>query len=371
MSAPAKRAALKIIHAAENIKGGVGTYLRDLLALQRQTFADASITVIVPASQSDILQSPAGIDLITFDDRSGRLVNALRLARIMQRVVTRCAPNIIHVHSTFAGAVLRPSLFARAWRGKLIYCPHGWAFDRVTTSRARWGAQFVERVLAKLCDAIVCISNYELQAALRCGIPPGKLTLIRNGVPRTAPAPADDPASIDWPAGRRRVLFVGRFDRQKGVDVLLAAVAALPDTVFACLIGGTVLHDAPLELVPGNVRLYEWLSAAQLESFYRSADVIVVPSRWEGFGLIAAEAMRAGLPVIASRIGGLPELVEDGVTGVLIPYEGTQALIAVLRDLSAGQLRTMGEAGRQRFIRYFTMERMHLELCGLYSKLVP
>jgi glycosyltransferase involved in cell wall biosynthesis len=110
-----------------------------------------------------------------------------------------------------------------------------------------------------------------------------------------------------------------------------------------------------------------WLPPAEIEAFYRSADVVVVPSRWEGFGLIAVEAMRAELPVIASRVGGLPEIVVDGETGVLIPPADKGALVRALRDLSDEKLAAMGRAGRQRFLRYFTLDRVHRQIAELYA----
>jgi glycosyltransferase involved in cell wall biosynthesis len=231
---------------------------------------------------------------------------------------------------------------------------------------AEYGAKWIERSLAPFCDAIVCISHHEVFAARSCGIPADKLILVRNGVPLTAPAPDVDPVSITWPAGKRRILFVGRFDVQKGVDVLLRACARLKDLVFACIVGDSVVDHLSNYSASDNVRLLGWLSEPQIEAYYESADVVVIPSRWEGFGLVAAEAMRAGLPVIASNVGGLKEIVDDGVTGVLIPPDDDEALTNVLRDLSDAQLRAMGRAGKERFVREFTMERTHRELCNLY-----
>ncbi len=119
--------------------------------------------------------------------------------------------------------------------------------------------------------------------------------------------------------------------------------------------------------MPPNARTTGWLSPSEIEAFYQSADIVVVPSRWEGFGLIAVEAMRAGLPVIASRVGGLPEIVEDGVTGLLIPPEDTAALVNALRDLSYERLSAMGRAGRERFQRHFTLDRVHRQITELYQ----
>jgi glycosyltransferase involved in cell wall biosynthesis len=361
-------APFRIVHAAETSGGGLATYIGHLIKMQRDFFGPGCITAILPESQSQFMRSVPGVEVLTFDDSAGRVVNAFRLARRLKEFVNGGQPNVVHLHSTFAGAVLRPMLLKLKSKTKIIYCPHGWAFDRKMSSYAQYGAKWIERKLAPLCHAIVCISYHEVRAARQCGIAPEKLVLVRNGVPMVAPTPAIDPASIAWPEGKRRILFVGRFDRQKGVDVLLRAVSELKDQVFACIVGDSVVDNLPVASDAENVRLCGWLSPAQLEAYYQSADVVVIPSRWEGFGLVAAEAMRAGLPVIASNVGGLTEIVDDGVTGILIPTDDEKVLVQTLRDLTDAHLRAMGKAGRERFLRDFTMERTHREICELYFK---
>jgi glycosyltransferase involved in cell wall biosynthesis len=98
--------------------------------------------------------------------------------------------------------------------------------------------------------------------------------------------------------------------------------------------------------------------------------VLVVPSRWEGFGLIAAEAMRVGLPVIATNVGGLPEVVEHDVTGLIVEPESAGALVEALRVMRNGRGATFGNAGRERFLAHFTLDRVHAEVSGLYQRLL-
>jgi glycosyltransferase involved in cell wall biosynthesis len=100
---------------------------------------------------------------------------------------------------------------------------------------------------------------------------------------------------------------------------------------------------------------------------FRTADVLVMPSRWEGFGLIAAEAMRASLPVLAARVGGLPEVVADGETGVLFDAGDVDGIVDAIQRFETEDWQAMGEAGKARFERLFTMERVHNQLCQLYE----
>jgi glycosyltransferase involved in cell wall biosynthesis len=206
-----------------------------------------------------------------------------------------------------------------------------------------------------------------MRAAVRCGLPRNRLVLICNGVPREAPVTGHHLDAVQWPPGMRRILFVGRFDRQKGVDVLLEAMGHLRNEAFAYLAGAAVLGDSAASQLPDNVRTTGWLSPARLESYYRTADVLVIPSRWEAFGLIAAEGMRAGLPIVATRVGALPELVDDGVTGVIVPPNDSRELAAAIRGLTDSQIATMGSAGREVFLHRFTMDRVHRQLLELYQ----
>ncbi|WP_369781564.1 glycosyltransferase [Pseudomonas sp. WC2401] len=93
------------------------------------------------------------------------------------------------------------------------------------------------------------------------------------------------------------------------------------------IVGDYVLGDSEQLELPSNARHIGWLTAEDLQSLYLTADILIVPSRWEGFGLVAVEAMRAGLPVIASNVGGLAEVVEDNATGILIDPNSVQALV--------------------------------------------
>jgi glycosyltransferase involved in cell wall biosynthesis len=305
----------------------------------------------------------------------------------MRTVMAASEASVVHLHSTFAGLALRPMLrwaptvrrapmqgapvyagpMRRAAAPALVYCAHGWSFDRETSSASRQLATTLERLLAPMCDAIVCISEHEMRLARQAHIPPRMLTHIANGVPRRSPVAVL--SRPEWPEDKRRLLFVGRFDRQKGVDILLEALHELRDSTFAYLVGSPVLGDGtPIDL-PDNACTTGWLSGPALAAYYESADLLVAPSRWEGFGLTAVEAMRAGLPVIAARVGGLTEVVDHGVTGLLVPPNSSSALVDAIRSVGTESLRSMGEAGRQRFVERFTLDRMHAQLTALYQRL--
>lgn len=359
------KSAPRVLHCAETIKGGIATYLRDLIPLQCAEFGPENVFVVIPESQRGELPVPPGVRVQFYSDAGGRVGNAARLALRTADVARRARVSVVHVHSTFAGALVRPAARIAFRSARVVYCAHGWAWDRPLSRLQRLAVVSVERILAPLCDSIVCISEHERVTALAAGIPEGRLVVVRNGVSSRQPVPKGDAPS--WPACRIRVLFVGRLDRQKGVDVLVEALRRLGSEAHAVVAGSAVLADSNDLAQMDNVTRVGWVGPSELETLFRSADVLVVPSRWEGFGLIAAEAMRAGLAVVASRVGGLPEVVADGETGIVVPPGAVEELVQALRDTSRERFREMGRAGRARFSKHFTMERVHRELCAVYG----
>lgn len=363
-----RRQSIRVLHTAETIKGGIATYLNELLVHQIELFGSDNVRVLVPASHAGELPNVDSACIVTFPDAGGRVQNALRVAARAIKLAKHFQPEVVHVHSTFAGIAVRLRLALSLSRAKVVYCPHGWAFDREAPWAVNATVRVLERMLAPITDAIVAISGHELKSGLAIGIPARKLQLVYNAIAMTPPEPSIPlPA---WPEGRKRLLFVGRFDRQKGVDVFLEAVNQLQDDVFAYVIGGSVLGDESSLAIPANVCLTGWLGRTEIEAYFRSADVIVIPSRWEGFGLISLEAMRAGKAVIASRVGGLPEIIDDGVTGVLLAPDDAAAIVRTVTSLDRAALAKMGQNGYLRFSKKFTSDVLVRTMSELYCRLL-
>jgi glycosyltransferase involved in cell wall biosynthesis len=182
------------------------------------------------------------------------------------------------------------------------------------------------RGMAPLSDAIVCVSEAARLALVADGLDPSRLTVIANGIDlsRFTPLPPTTPT-------RRRVLAMGRLTEQKGFDVLLRAVIDSPGLELTIVGEGELRGplQALVEQTGGRARLAGWVP--DVRPLLAAADVVAVPSRWEGFGLVAAEAMACGRPVVASRVDGLVEVV--GEAGILVPPEDPAALGAALRQV--------------------------------------
>jgi glycosyltransferase involved in cell wall biosynthesis len=109
------------------------------------------------------------------------------------------------------------------------------------------------------------------------------------------------------------------------------------------------------------------MDRSQIEAHLEAADLVVIPSRWEAFGLVALEAMRAAKPIVAFRVGALPEIVEDGVTGILSSPVSVASLVDALTRASKLDLRTTGRHGYDRFRRLYDVKKTHQVLRELYQ----
>lgn len=352
-----------ILHVAETIKGGIATYLRNVLPLQAARYGGENIRVLIPGNQLGELDG-VGVAVTEFSYHHSRLATALVAARALRTQLEAFRPDIVHIHSSFAGLTCRPLVRFTRQRPRIVYCPHGWSFTRIgRTARA---TAWVERHLSRFCDAIVCVSVAERYAALAVGLPTSQLHVILNGLPDRDPPTASSPSSDGPP----RLLFMGRFDRQKGFDVLVAALNQLRHPVEVDVFGGSVLGENIVGEVPSWARMHGWQPFSAIEPFLQRCDAVVMPSRWEGLPMSAIEAMRAGKAVIASHVGGLPELVEDGVTGCLVPPDDATKLAQTLEHLQRNQMTTMGAMGRKRFLEKFRVEQCEAELAKLYDELL-
>lgn len=352
----------RILHIAESAQGGVGTYLAEILPDQARRFGGTAVRALVPAEHAAHV---SGVDrhLLATWRRGDRSPFAVaRFAWAVRREIARFRPTIVHAHSSVAGGVLR--LMARRGRPRyrIVYCPHGWAFDRRSLPAKKRLIERIEHGLAPYTDAIVLISAHERDEAIRIGIDPGRLSLILNGIGSRPPAHA-----ARWNDRRLKVLFVGRLDQQKGYDTFLDAIAPLDDRIAVRVIGEAVAGKAQLR--GSHAENLGWRSLAEVATEIAAADVVVMPSRWEGFGLVALEAMRERRAVLATAVGGLREIVVDGVTGRLVAPDHPGQLMRALTDHDVATWRAMGVAGRARYEACFTAERMNREIAALYAAL--
>ncbi len=197
--------------------------------------------------------------------------------------------------------------------------------DRVQTTLMRATSKVVARFVG-VSDSVCRATEAELKLA------PGQVSLIHNGVPEPALA-RTPPRRSD--GGRRLIGCVGRLSPEKGYDVALKALVELPDCDLAFLGEGpelgTLQRTAASLGVNDRVRFAGWVPPPWPEHW--RFDVLLVPSRYEGFGLVAVEAMLAGIPVVASDVAGLSEVLTDEKTGLLVEPDEFAGFVRATRRM--------------------------------------
>lgn len=282
------------------------------------------------------------------------------------------------------GHMFRANLAARVV-GRLASVPIVVTAHHDTDVRMRFHHRWIERLTAPWSDSVTACSEAVRRHALRVlGLPPGLV--------RTLPNAIEIPDGKADPRARERVrrelgasqedLLVGSLGRlvepKKGLAVFLAAARLLsrdfPRVRFALVGEGPA--RGPLEERAAREGVSHRTAFAGLRrdvpDVMRAFDLFVQPSLWEGFGLTAVEAMAVGTPVVASRVGGVTEVVADGETGILVPPGDAPALAAacaqVLRDRDLAE--RLGRAGIERVHARFGIERMVRDLEDLYRELL-
>lgn len=265
--------------------------------------------------------------------------------------------DLAHVH--FSPDFVVPTLAAR-----LAKVP------RIVMSRhvaLPWSEAKVRRYL-RLVDHIVPVSDAVRRVLAASGVPEARMSLALAGTPALVTSRGRSDVRAELGLGDQ--LAVGSFGRlvkEKGVDVLLMAARRAPEVSFH--IFGSGPDEATLKaLAPENVRFHGFVEG--VADRMAAMDLVAIPSVWEeAFPYAALEALSLGVPVVASRVGGMPELVQDGVTGWLVPPRDPEALAERLRTLDAVQIREAGPAAKALHRAEFTVERFAERMEGVYTTL--
>ncbi|TWF78969.1 glycosyltransferase involved in cell wall biosynthesis [Pseudonocardia hierapolitana] len=292
------------------------------------------------------------------------------------RTLAGVRPDLVHLHMSSAGSFFRKAaLFwiARAFRVPVLVHIHSGRFDRFhdrLPAPLRWA------VRSMLTQAAVVVTLGEGWAARISRIAPrARVEILPNAVvvPEPAPPPADGPLSV---------VFLGAICEAKGAFSLLEAWAKLAAEwdgripVRLTLAGDRGVDDARRTIadlgIEGSAEVLDWLPASEVAALLASADVFVLPSRSEGQPMSVLEAMAHGLCVVASGVGGIPELVEDGRSGLLVPPDDVGSLGNALRRVVGDRdLRErLGGAARRRVLSEFDVDVIWRRLDALYLEVI-
>ena len=405
------RVALLTREYPPNVYGGAGVHVEEL---SKVLAAHADVDVHAFDGPREAGVSPAGVTVYGYD-YPAELASAnaaIKTLGVDLEIADRVREaDILHSHTWYAN-------MAGHIGGMLYGIPHVISAHSLEPLRP-WKREqlgggyevssWVERTAYEAADGIVAVSFAMKDDILRCypKIDPDRVRVIHNGIDLSGwNAPKTDEetaaarecfASYGLDPDKPTVMFVGRITRQKGVPGLLRAIAKLPPEIQVVLCAGapdTPEIAAETEALVEDLRsrrtgvvwISDFLSRGKIIQLLSCSTVFVTPSIYEPLGIVNLEAMAVGLPVVGTKTGGIPDCIEDGVTGTLVPIEqlddgtGTpvhpeafeadlaSALEAVCADPE--KAREMGAAGRKRVEEHFSWESIALKTMDFYRDVI-
>lgn len=292
------------------------------------------------------------------------------------RLIKHYRPDVIEAHGhreTIYLLFLQPFV-----RSRIVIFFHGWTETNYLTREG----SFINTWIWKHSPLIITVCEDFKKRLCALGVPPSKIHVVYNGIsPHLCYArPSSGDVRREWnlPDNSRLLLVMGRLSGEKGQANFLRAFALVaneqPD-VRAFIVG-----DGPdrnyLQSLANDLRLASRVVFTgyqhDVRKYYEAADVLVVPSKSEGIPNVVLEAMVFGVPIISTRVGGIPEVIQDGLSGLLVPSENPKALAeGILRLLSDRKLaQRLVQGARQECLPRFTTARRCAKLADLYQRLL-
>lgn len=379
------------------VYGGAGVHVGELVNALRRELRVVVRCFGLPRPEEDVYPYLVPAELVNANPSLAALGVDLQMAQDV------AGADLVHSHTWYTNGA-----------GRLAQLLHG--IPHVVTAHSLeplrpWKAEqlgggyrissMVEETAFRTADAIIAVSEGMRKDVLAAypGLDESRISVVHNGIDldRWRPSPDEEVVkALGVDPTRQSVVFVGRITRQKGLPYLLEAVRQLPADVQVVLCAGA--PDTPeilaevQELVAvlqeertGVVWLDRLLSHDELVAVLSSATVFVCPSIYEPLGIVNLEAMACGVPVVGSATGGIPEVIDDGITGRLVPIDQVQDgtgtpkkpgvfvsdLAEALRDVLSDPVRArmMGQAGRARVERDFSWDRIAVSTRAVYDSL--
>jgi glycosyltransferase involved in cell wall biosynthesis len=283
--------------------------------------------------------------------------------------------DIVHIHMAHYGSALRKGimvLIARACGARVVLHIHGSRFDTFCDALPSPLHRLLVAVLRQA-DRVVVIARPWQRYVESLGIASQRIVLIHNGAP-------DVGARTRRTDGPVALLALGELGPRKGTDTIVAALATpdLRGRPWRAVLAGDGAVDAYRGAIAAagladRIALLGWVDSDRAHALLREADILLLPSHKEGLPLAILEAMAAGLAIVTTPVGGIPDAITDGETGLLVPPGDTAALAAAIRRLigDAGLRASLGARARARYLESFTMTAAFGKLLRLYQDLCP
>ena len=366
---------IRVLHVAE-AAGGVERYLETLFKYSK----DKVENILVCSQNYDYEKFKRLADRVIVLKMAHDIQPSsdIKVERTLRRIIKQLKPDIVYAHSSKAGAFAR--IADLGLNNKVIYNPHGWAFNMQQSAKKKEMYKWVEKISAHFCDKIVCISDAERESALRGKIcKPSKLQVIYNGIDleeieKTAPMSR---TQLGIPEDAFVVGMVGRLSKQKAPDTFVKAAKLIKEKVpnaFFLMVGDGELRNQVESLINQYDLGSSFLITGWVDNptaYMKIMDVGMLLSRWEGFGLVLPEYMACGVPIVATNVDAIPNIVRDGVNGMLIDkdsFVGAQKVCTRLNNEMELKDRIIASA-KSMVRNKFGAKRVAKESIGLYIDL--
>ncbi|MFE9251092.1 glycosyltransferase [Streptomyces sp. NPDC007088] len=317
----------RVLHVVQPVEGGVARVVAELVRAQRRSGIDVHLVCPEGGTLADTARR-YGASAYTWRADREPGVSLYRETADLGQLLDRVRPGLVHAHSAKAGLAARLAV-----RGRLptVFQPHAWSFEAVDGTVAALARRW-ERYAARWADHVVCVSEAERRTGLAAGVR-ARWAVVPNGVDLTAFRPGGP--RYAFADGAPLVVCVGRLCRQKGQDVLLrawpAVRRAVPDARLV-LAGAGPDEEALRRAAPEGVTFVG--ATEDAARWYRAADLVVQPSRWEGMALAPLEAMACGRAVVLTEVGGARESLPPlDAAHCLVPPADAPALAVRLVSL--------------------------------------
>lgn len=386
MSGRDHAAPLRVLQVLEATEGGTRRHLLDLcrhLDARRFTVSLACSARRDPAFLDDVQslrRRGIAVHLVPMCRAIRPLHDAVALVRLV-RLMRRGRYDVVHTHSAKAGFLGRVA--ARlAGVPRVVHTPHTFPFEMDVGPLVRGLYLGLERWAARLTDVLVCVCPSQRPQA-QALVGPARTVVVENG---TAEAPVFDAATAErcrsalgFDEGARVAGVIGRLTRQKGqLDFVAAArlvAERMPAARFLLVGDGALRGEIERAVAAAGLaaRFVITGSLARIEDALAAMDVIVMPSLWEGLPYAMLEAMAAGKAVVATRVGGLPDVIVDGVSGLLVQPRDAPALAAAMLKVleNAEQRSTIGLAAQRTLAGRYRLDDMIERLEAVYEGRLP
>lgn len=351
---------MKIIQVAPYMEQG-GTE-KHIISLCSELSTEAELYLLAPQGSAS-LEIPQGIPYYSFPRFEQNVFGGIQLFNKHLKTLVRQQPNIIHIHAAaellFLSKRVAPSI-------PHVFTFHGYAgsFTGINYRIGVWAAN-------RYADAVICVSQREQEVLAKTGLDRTKTVVVHNGAPRPTVQRQNHNGL------RPTIGTIARLEKPKGIIDLVDAAGILIQKgyQFNLVIVGDGRERELLQKKADSLGIATtftgYLSTSEKDRVLATMDIFVLPSYQEALPLVCLEALAMGIPVIATEVGGIPEIVSPEV-GVLVPPKNPTALAGALESLLDNHklMEEMGEAGRLRYNQYFTISQMAHNTQKVYSKIM-